>query len=278
MSLILPIPCHIALAHTEVLIGARFGLFLSNRVALHVDAENILLEEAKRAHFTPHEKEFFDTYSLSDLIDDQAYFSSRQMIGGGETEYAPMAPMVIPEELKRDFAQCKVAELRDICRERGLPISGTKAVLIERIQADVDQQVLELQRQHKAKTKMKRPLISGRINGDVRGRQPGRLNESVEASVETEQYLEGLVKEYIQARGGQASSRDIGRYLAANADSSGVNASRSSGRGWMTALAELKGLYGGLNSFLMDRQDLFEKLDDDSTDRTTYEYLVALRE
>ena len=47
--------------------------------------------------------------------------------------------------------------------------------------------------------------------------------------------------EYLHASGGQANSRNVGRYLAANKG--------SSGRG-TTALSELKERYGSLNTFI----------------------------
>lgn len=229
---------------------------------MHEDSEILLLEEAKRAHFTLEEKEFFDNYSLQPLYDDPAvYFHSREMLDSSEkSDEQNDEPMAIPQELKRDYSKCKVAELKDICRERGLLVSGTKAALMERIQNDVDQQVLELERQRDSRTKMKRPSITGRINGESKGRTP--------IAPEMEKHLEGLVKEYIQARGGQASSRDIGRYLAANGGSGGHG----------TALSELKRLYGGLSAFISNRPDSFRSYNDDSTDATLFEFKVALKQ
>jgi len=244
---------------------------------LHGGAEQMLLEEAKLSHFTPVEKEFFDDYSISDLIDDdQSYYFSRQKLGlllegDDEEESYTVEPFVIPNDLMQDLTTCKVAELKEECRERGLPVSGTKAALIERIQADMEEQISELRRQHTEKTKIKRPQMSGRL----------RIEKPLPPLVrpvppEAEQYLEGLVKEYIQARGGKASSRDIGRYLAANAGSASpaVNSRMKK----QTALSELKDLYGGLNTFLLHREASFEKFSDDSPERTEYEYLVGLRE
>lgn len=195
------------------------------------------------------------------------------------------APMEIPEELKRDFSKLKVVELKEECRERGLPVSGTKAVLIERIQADVDEQIAELQRQHNAKARIRRPQMPGRINGDVSGRPPSRPQPVANVPAETEQYLEGLVREYLKASGGQAGSRDIGRYLATNADSGqGRNGASMLGQGGrITALSELKGLYGGLKAFILSRQDSFEKVDEDNawpgrSNSDKFEFQVALRE
>jgi hypothetical protein len=226
----------------------------------------VLLEEAKFAHFTPQEKEFFDNYSLQQLYDDPTvYFHSQKVQGPNDEEET----MIIPQELKRDYSKCKLAELKDLCRKRGLVVSGTKAALMERIQQDVDNQLFEFQRQlSSSRTKMKRPAIAGRINGDQRARV---VVPAAIASPETEKYLEGLVKEYIQARGGQASSRDLGRYLATNGSSGHTE-------NCQTALAELKSLYGGLAAFISIRRDSFQLVNDDMTDTSLFEFLVALKQ
>jgi hypothetical protein len=68
-------------------------------------------------------------------------------------------------------------------------------------------------------------------------------------------HLEGLVKEYLTASGGVASSRDVGRYLAANKDS---------GNKHRSALAELKDTFGSLLTFLHshDAFDVDNKISD----------------
>ena len=237
----------------------------NNRAALHDDSEVQLLEAAKRAHFTREEKEFFDNYSLQPLYDDPAshYWHSRERLVSSEKSNEQMdEPMAVPPELKHDYSQCTVAELKEICRERGLLVSGTKAVLIDRIQNYVDQQTLELEKQHGSRMKMKRSSTTGRINGESKGRTATPIDPEIAT------YLEDLVKEYIQARGGQASSRDIGRYLAAN----------SVDGGHVSALSELKRLYGGLSAFISNRADSFRSFNDDSTDSTLFEFKVALKQ
>ena len=249
---------------------------LPQRATLHEDSDRVLLEEAKRAHFSPTEKEFFDNYSLAELIDDDtAYTNSRQTFVPHNDDDSDVVPTEIPEELKRDFSELKVAELKKECRERGLPVSGTKAALLERIQADVERQIEQLKEENDARTQMRRPHMSGRINGEGRG-LPSRQVHPIDVPPKTEQYLEGLVREYIKARGGRASSRDIGRYLSVNADSTGQAGNPQEGR--RTALSELKSLYGGLNGFIMNRPESFEKFEDESFDTTVFEYGVALRE
>ena len=60
--------------------------------------------------------------------------------------------------------------------------------------------------------------------------------------------LEDLMKEYLTASWGEAGSRDVGRYLAANGDSKNGNTS---------ALTELKESYGSLLAFIGRRGNVF---------------------
>jgi len=76
-----------------------------------------------------------------------------------------------------------------------------------------------------------------------------------------EAHIEELLREYLQASGGEASSRNIGRYLAANAalesDSSSNNGSLGNAKR-KTALKQLKEHYGNLAAFLNCKEDAFE--------------------
>lgn len=109
-----------------------------------------------------------------------------------------------------DYGSLTIPELKEICREKGLKISAQKkSDLVERIEAHVKNDAL---RRQETKTTMS-----------------------------LEDYLISLTAEYLQASGGQANSRNVGRYLAANKG--------SSGRG-TTALSELKERYGSLNTFI----------------------------
>ena len=109
-----------------------------------------------------------------------------------------------------DYDDLTIPELKEICREKGLKISAKKkAELIERIKAHVESEALHQQ--------------------------------EARASLSLEDYLISLMSEYLRASGGQANSRNVGRYLAANKG--------SKGRG-TTALSELKDKYGSLNTFL----------------------------
>ena len=82
-------------------------------------------------------------------------------------------------------------------------------------------------------------------------------------------HIEGLIKEYLKASAGMASSRDIGRYLAANAAFGFTE--RSQNQAWnggrrQTALQQLKDNYGSLASYLSSNGDTFATVSDKFVD------------
>ena len=149
-------------------------------------------------------------------------------------------------------------QLREICRELGLPISGVKSAVLERIRSA--QQRVDEQRNSSAPMKRPRPVGSG---------QSLPLAQLVPETVS--QHLLGLLMEYIHASGGKASSRDVGRYLAANRSLTHA----------MSALQELKALYGSLASFVQIHADMLLRLDDvDTADgrSNNYAFSIGLQE
>jgi hypothetical protein len=70
---------------------------------------------------------------------------------------------------------------------------------------------------------------------------------------EISQYLQGLVVEYLRASGGQASSRNVGRYLAANKS--------MEGSGGQTALEDLKRFYNSVAFFIQRHPQTFSRGD-----------------
>jgi len=120
-----------------------------------------------------------------------------------------------------DYNALTVPELKELCREMRLKVSAKKKIeLIERIEAHMSSKEQEPEK------------------------KTGQSNNP-------QKYLESLVQEYLHASGGQASSRDVGRYLAANKASyeRSRNEGSNTGQG-MSALAELKEIYGSLNTFV----------------------------
>ncbi|VEU37677.1 unnamed protein product [Pseudo-nitzschia multistriata] len=138
---------------------------------------------------------------------------------------------VMPESLEDespsvDYTALTVPELKEICRKRGLKVSAKKKIeLIERIEASVS-------------SEMQEPEI--------------KVAES-----SPEKYLQSLVLEYLHASGGQASSRDVGRYLAANKVSYERRRIEGSMAQRMSALLELKEIYGSLNAFVKNVHYLY---------------------
>ena len=114
------------------------------------------------------------------------------------------------DSLSIDYKSLTIAELKEMCREKGLKVSAQKKIeLVERIEAHLKTENLQ--------------------------------QENVINKVSPEEYLKSLMVEYLYASGGQASSRDVGRYLAANKGSRGRGTS---------ALAELKETHGSLKMFI----------------------------
>jgi hypothetical protein len=115
-----------------------------------------------------------------------------------------------------DLDNYTVTQLKDMCRENNLHVSGRKMELIERLKKHFS------------------------------------LNLSTDDSVikvDPSTRLEMLVLEYVKASGGEASSRDIGRYLVVNKASSDRLSRQGHGR-TVSALQEMKELYGGLLKFV----------------------------
>ena len=215
-------------------------------VALRENVDLEMNEAAKEAQFTRAEKMFFsDQYDLDMLSDREKYyfFSLEDSFSGGNAVdnalLSPTGAVGLPEDLAPDYSTFTVVKLKEICRERDLPVSGKKADLVERIEASMAE-------------------------------ERDQTSSSSEQPVTLEQYLEGLLVEYLQVKGGAASSRDVGRYLQAN-----KSFEQSGGEGGRyTALTELKEAYGSTRKFVM-QSDLFDVEEIDSGE--AFEFQVCLR-
>ena len=220
-------------------------------ISLTNNAEETLMVEARQARLTDIEKEFFDSYSLDHLdCPERAYEFSIQELskirpsavsqfndGGArnavKTDIIQQQPY--KQETKREYSMYTVVRLKEYCRDRGLAVSGVKLALIERLKEDD-----ELQKQ----------VSSPEVVVDIK-----RPTVDVPSSPTTD-YLMCTIKEYIQASGGTAGSRDIGRYLNAN---SSYATREHGGLGNSTALSELKGLYGSLARFINTYEEIFDR-------------------
>jgi hypothetical protein len=92
---------------------------------------------------------------------------------------------------------------------------------------------------------------------------------TMSAPQDVSSYLQGLIMEYLTASGGQAGSRDVGRYLAANKSSTGDPR--------VSALQELKAHFASIAQFVQIHSQAFER-DYPSVDSATgnFEFNISL--
>lgn len=198
-----------------------------------------------------------------------------------------------------DYSTYTLAKLKERCRDRGLMVSGAKAILLQRVMDDVNKQIQEIQKQQQSQqqkydqrsaeietsnmSRIQRPRMASRLTNDrIRRNTVENISKSnkpysgmTNVDADIIRHLDGLIKEYILACGGQAGSRDVGRYLAANSSSKGREA--DFGRsGHASALTELKNNFGSLNQFLANRRDVFFVGEADASLPTTYGFSIRL--
>mmetsp|Transcript_33876 Transcript_33876/g.82134 ORF Transcript_33876/g.82134 Transcript_33876/m.82134 type:complete len:627 (+) Transcript_33876:64-1944(+) len=197
-------------------------------VSVENNADLVMQQELEGTRFTGEEKQFFEEYSVDALQENRDDVFQYSLQQGGSTNQsnrrpAPTREWVATSDPKEDvivdLSSQTVVQLKEVCRERGLPISGRKADLVKRIEDDIE-----------SKKPQKGP---------------------------TEEYLEALILEFLQAKGGQASSRDVGRYLAITKASPGRLV--ESGGVRTAALTELKEVHGSLRKFILQSDALIAK-------------------
>ena len=103
------------------------------------------MEEAKKTKFSDEEKSFLENYRSGVIergAEEDIYYYTTELI---ENEGSPnisndnfngfeSQPIQKQEKEAIDYSSWTVVRLKDLCRDKGLPVSGTKSVLIERIQ------------------------------------------------------------------------------------------------------------------------------------------------
>lgn len=202
-------------------------------VGLDKGLPNLLKEAQDKAALSEQEVDFFKTYSIKRLQNKMKYYEFTFRSSESEKPEAELEARNEPE-----LSELTVSQLKDICREKGLKVSGKKSDLLERIRT-TDETI----------------QTSSTSNEDDQ--------------VASLDYLEGLLLEYLQASGGKASSRDVGRYLTAN------KASPSMARvlNVTSALSELKHFFGSLRQFVAQS----EKFSHEEMDSGThYEFLISV--
>jgi hypothetical protein len=216
-------------------------------VALRENVDSKMIEEGKKTQFTADEDKFFDKYSLEFLEDkENAYKHTLRESTASEAQIdlsmiaKHVNTITVPDELALDYSTYTVVQLKEVCRERNLAVSGKKADLIERIADDANEDGAH---------------------------QPSSATDLVEPT----DGLEALLLEYLHVKGGQASSRDVGRYLQANK----AGATRLQDQTCrVSALTELKELYGSINKFVLQSTHFsVKKLESDDA----YEFLICLK-
>jgi hypothetical protein len=234
-------------------------------VSVKSGATESMLVEAKTASLTDEEKQFLTDYQTKstggDDLKEEEYFYTLE----STTESAHFPKQTIEDVSNRllnnesgvnkvDLSIFTVTKLKEMCRERNLHVSGTKALLIERIENDVENET-----QHSTSFES---LSNTK-----------RENTMQNEEEQTSKYLEELVSYYITQSGGHVSSRDLGRFLSTN------KAYKSDS---LSALQQLKKTFGGVASFLNQRTHIFSTMRDqdqtNSESSNNFSFQVELRE
>ena len=134
-----------------------------------------LAEAYKKTQLSEDELDFLKTYSHSRLETQRSKFYSLTLATLDKKERQALA--TAPERTV-DYSAKTLAELRELCREKGLKISGKKSELVERLDETSENYISD--------------------------------DDS------SFRYLEDLLLEYLHASGGKSSSRGVGRYFTAN--------------------------------------------------------------
>lgn len=200
-------------------------------VALHDNKENFK-EPTQEGTLSEDEKKFLTSYGQWVPMDKNKEFYFTMNEPDLASEQLNSVPKVLGnfgnlegDSPSVDYNELTITELKDICREKGLKISAKKKIeLVERIEEHISE---------------------------------SKNLEPKNAELSPERHLKSLVLEYLYASGGQASSRDVGRYLAANKVSSTRRLREESTGRHIHALAELKEIYGSLNTFVKNLPEFY---------------------
>jgi hypothetical protein len=214
-------------------------------VALRSDYKEKMTAEAEKTNFNDFETKFFENYRANFGKTER-----RELLDVLESTTDTRRSQVQEEgHQKPNFEKCTVPQLKNYCRIHKLKVSGTKGELLERI------------------LEHEKALVS-----DSTQSPPGHPTEDSNEEESAEVYISNLIREYIQVKGGKASSRDVGRYLGANKCSPHRRRNETK---WVSALQELKDHYGSLNAFVKE-SSLFYIDRSDSRQATDKAFTVSL--
>eukprot|EP00979_Chaetoceros_neogracilis_P002401 scaffold410_cov267-Chaetoceros_neogracile.AAC.49 len=231
-------------------------------IAKKEGAVDFLIEEAKRTKFSPKEAQFLKTYQTDIVekgVEEDVYYYTTEALEGVPNGYAgindnvafPGGNSYIGQQRQQrdppkvDYSTFTVAQLKEVCKDMELRVTGRKNELIERIIESDERKMM---------------------NSGL-----GKTNDSTTSgNGKIEKYLVDLVTYYIIESRGYASSRDLGRFLATN-KGSGSNAN--------SALSELKDTFGGVAAFLNQRSNIFTTVREASDgDPMNYSFGIKLKD
>jgi len=231
-------------------------LFYFSRIEVRESSQTAFFQESKRTNknITAEEIEFIKFYedtenlqiaedAYSHTFDHPGTTIDSPLFSESPTNNDKIDTLILPPELLVDYTTYTLSQMKDRCRERGLQVSGTKALLLSRIQDDVADQTQAIQ----AHQNHFRPQFSPSV---------------------LDQHLEALVTEFITSGGGSVGSRDMGRYLS---KCPGANGNTET-----TALKQLKNAYGSLAHFIGVKSYLFEKFSGND-EQEEFTFTISLR-
>jgi len=232
-----------------------------------------------KTEFTPEEKIFLRKYWANESRvepNEDNHPLQDEKISHKQTP----ALVLIDEEVAKlerkqniDYSALTVAVLKEMCRERKLAVTGKKLELIERLTSFID---METEKNTKTDT-----IQHSQLKYSTDSRSRSRRSSSVvaiECNPLVSSYLEGLIKEYLVANGGMATSNNIGRYLNSS-NPSGHSISKG-GKSVSSALSELKEIFGSLATFINMKDDLFEiseNLPENNDAASVFSFTIKLR-
>jgi len=271
------------------------------RVKGDSDGDDTLISEFKQTQsFTKEEQEFLEEYTgeklISNLIKEDSYqhteMAAEYFVSGGsivELDGNATSDLDGSASPALGYSQLTVVKLKDICREKGLPLSGTKSALIDRLELDqrTEFEVAEKQRREKREASKTRTQLSHRGTKKLHRRWTSTISRGTGTqpmSTASNSILAGNI--YSQAlpqmdaasiprnpRVGYAPldltvtahvEALIKEYLKASGGTAGsrdvgryLAANRGSRQGSRSALAELKETYSSLSAFVLSREDAF---------------------
>lgn len=278
------------------------------------DSDSSLLNEFKRTqYFTKEEKRFLENYMKEKFIADDSYEHTSTIshivdpnLNNSDTdEDADEDPPLEDSGLDSsvyyssppiDYSARTVSSLKEICREKGVKVTGTKDVLIERLVQDaiLEHDIIEKRRNEYKQLKERAAVTAKKVRPKaiistksppqhqthlmpaggniyastlpqmdmIRTRKLPHVGSSSSSSSSTKIDLDNATSPHLEAL--------IKEYLTASGGKAGsrdigrylaANSDSQKGGNKRSALTELKENFKSLLAFIMSREDVFTVLD-----------------